>query len=95
VTGTQMADVTALAAARSSVLRNVGWDVEQDGLFSAPPVTVIVGEEAHATILKALALLGFGKGRVQIVPTDDQGRMKSSLLPRVSGPAIVCVQAGR
>jgi len=94
VTGTQMADVTALAAARSSVLRNVGWDVERDGLFSAPPVTVIVGEEVHATMLKALALLGFGKGRVHIVPADSQGRMEPSHLPRVSGPAIVCVQAG-
>src|ERR1700678_2011753 len=94
VTGTQMADVTALAAARSSVLRNVGWDVERDGLFSAPPVTVIVGEQVHATMLKALALLGFGKGRVHIVPADGQGRMRPSLLPRVSGPGIVCVQAG-
>ncbi len=94
VTGTQMADVTALAAARSSVLRKAGWDVERDGLFGAPPVTVIVGEEVHATMFKALALLGFGKGRVQIVPADSQGRMKPSLLPRVSGPAIVCVQAG-
>ena len=94
MTGTQMADVTALAAARSSVLRNVGWDVERDGLFSAPPVAVIVGEEVHATMLKALALLGFGKGRVHIVPADAQGRMKPSLLPRLSGPAIVCVQAG-
>jgi glutamate/tyrosine decarboxylase-like PLP-dependent enzyme len=94
VTGTQMADVTALAAARNSVLRSAGWDVERDGLFSAPPVTVIVGEEVHATMLKALALLGFGKGRAHIVPADSQGRMKPSLLPRVSGPAIVCVQAG-
>jgi glutamate/tyrosine decarboxylase-like PLP-dependent enzyme len=94
VTGTQMADVTALAAARSSVLRKVGWDVEEEGLFSAPPITVVVGEEVHATMLKALALLGFGKGRVHIVPADSQGRMKPSLLPRISGPAIVCVQAG-
>jgi glutamate/tyrosine decarboxylase-like PLP-dependent enzyme len=94
VTGTQMADVTALAAARSSVLQNAGWDVDREGLFSAPPVTVIVGEEVHATMFKALGLLGFGKGRVHIVPADSQGRMKPSLLPRVSGPAIVCVQAG-
>lgn len=94
VTGTQMADVTALAAARSAVLRKIGWDVERDGLFAAPPVTVIVGEEVHATMLKALALLGFGKGRVQIVPADSQGRMRPSLIPRVSGPAILCVQLG-
>jgi glutamate/tyrosine decarboxylase-like PLP-dependent enzyme len=94
VTGTQMADVTALAAARSAVLRKAGWDVEQDGLFSAPPVTVIVGEEVHATMLKAVALLGFGKGRVHVVPADSQGRMKPALVPRVSGPTIICVQAG-
>ncbi len=94
VTGTQMADVTALAAARNSVLGNAGWDVERDGLFSAPPVAVIAGEEVHATMLKALALLGFGKGRVHIVPADSQGRMKPLLLPRITGPAIVCAQAG-
>jgi glutamate/tyrosine decarboxylase-like PLP-dependent enzyme len=94
VTGTQMADVTALAAARSAVLGRAGWDVERDGLFSAPPVTVIVGEEVHATMPKALALLGFGRGRVHTVPADSQGRMKPSLLPRISGPAIICVQVG-
>jgi glutamate/tyrosine decarboxylase-like PLP-dependent enzyme len=94
VTGTQMADVTALAAARGTVLRKIGWDVERDGLFAAPPIAVILGEEVHATMLKALALLGFGKGRVQIVPADSQGRMKPSRIPRVSGPAIVCVQVG-
>lgn len=94
VTGTQMADVTALAAARSAVLSKIGWDVERDGLFGAPPTTVIVGEEIHATMLKALALLGFGKGRVQTVPADSQGRMQPKLIHHVSGPAIVCVQLG-
>ena len=94
VTGTQMADVTALAAARYSVLRKAGWDVESEGLFAAPPVTVIVGEEVHATMLKALALLGFGRGRVHIVPADSQGRMKPSHIPRLDGPVIVCAQAG-
>jgi len=94
VTGTQMADVTALAAARHAVLRKAGWDVEHDGLFGAPPVTVIVGEEVHATMLKALALLGFGRGRVHLVPADAQGRMKPSEIPRVTGPVIVCAQVG-
>jgi glutamate/tyrosine decarboxylase-like PLP-dependent enzyme len=94
VTGTQMADVTALAAARSAVLRMVGWDVEKEGLFAAPPVSVIVGEEVHATMLKALALLGFGRNRVQIVPADSQGRMKPSAIPRLDGPVIVIAQVG-
>src|SRR5689334_17360260 len=50
VTGTQMANVTALAAARRSVMHKVGWDVARDGLFGAPPISVIVGEEVHATM---------------------------------------------
>jgi glutamate/tyrosine decarboxylase-like PLP-dependent enzyme len=94
VTGTQMADVTALAAARHTTLHKVGWDVENDGLFGAPPVTVIVGEGVHATMLKALALLGFGRRRVRVVPADSQGRMKPSEIPRLQGPVIVCAQVG-
>lgn len=94
VTGTQMADVTALAAARLSVLQKFGWDVEGDGLFGAPPISVIVGEEVHATMLKALAILGLGRKRVLTVPTDGQGRMKSTLIPRLQGPVILCTQVG-
>jgi glutamate/tyrosine decarboxylase-like PLP-dependent enzyme len=94
VTGTQMADVTALAGARLAVLRKVGWDVEGDGLFGAPPITVIVGEEVHATMLKALALLGFGTNQIRTVAADSQGRLKPSEIPRVDGPSIVCAQVG-
>ncbi len=94
VTGTQMADVTALAAARYAVLLKSGWDVQSDGMFGAPPVTIIVGEEVHATMWKALALLGFGRSRVRVVPADSQGRMRASEIPRTQGPAIVCAQIG-
>jgi glutamate/tyrosine decarboxylase-like PLP-dependent enzyme len=94
VTGTQMADVTALAAARSAVLAKAGWNAESAGLFGAPPITVIVGEEVHATMLKALALLGLGRDRVHVVPADGQGRMIPSEIPRTQGPTIVCAQVG-
>jgi glutamate/tyrosine decarboxylase-like PLP-dependent enzyme len=94
VTGTQMADVTSLAAARHAVLRKAGWDVESEGLFGAPPVTVMVGEEVHATMLKALSLLGIGRGRVVVVPTDSQGRMRPADIRQVAGPVIVCAQLG-
>lgn len=94
VTGTQMADVTALAAARTALLKGVGWDVERDGLFGAPPIEVIVGDEVHATMLKALALLGFGSGRVHLIPTDSQGRMDAKRIPHLSGPSIICAQVG-
>jgi glutamate/tyrosine decarboxylase-like PLP-dependent enzyme len=94
VTGAQMANFTCLAAARHAVLRQAGWDVGNDGLFGAPPITVVVGEEVHVTLLKALALLGLGRNRVYSVPTDRQGRLRVDAVPRVKGPAIICVQAG-
>jgi glutamate/tyrosine decarboxylase-like PLP-dependent enzyme len=97
VTGGQMANFTALAAARHAVLRRAGWNVEEEGLIGAPPVNVIVSAEAHITIYSSLRMLGFGK-RLQQVATDEQGRMRPGELRRVlaslSGPIIVCAQAG-
>jgi glutamate/tyrosine decarboxylase-like PLP-dependent enzyme len=94
VTGATMANFSGLAAARHAVLKQVGWDVEADGLFGAPPITVIVGEEVHVSLLKALSLLGLGRERVVRVPVDDQGRMRADAMPKLSGPTIVCIQAG-
>jgi glutamate/tyrosine decarboxylase-like PLP-dependent enzyme len=94
VTGTTVAHVASLAAARYSVLARVGWNVEADGLFGAPLVTVIAGAEAHATLFKALGVVGLGRSRVVKVPVDSQGRMRADALPVISGPTIVCVQAG-
>jgi glutamate/tyrosine decarboxylase-like PLP-dependent enzyme len=98
VTGCQMANATGLAAGRHAVLRRVGWDVEQQGLAGAPPVTVVVGEEAHVTIHSSLRLLGLGSGRALRVKADGQGRMVPEELRRVlapvAGPTIVCAQAG-
>ena len=94
VTGTQMAHVTGLAAARFHVLDGVGWDVNRDGLAGAPPVRVIVGEKRHVTVDRALRLLGFGAPTT--VAADDQGRMEVAALREslAGGPAIVCAQAG-
>jgi glutamate/tyrosine decarboxylase-like PLP-dependent enzyme len=98
VTGATMASFTALAAARNHVLCSIGWDVEQDGLFQAPPVRVLVGQERHETIDKALRLLGFGKRAMICVDADGQGRMLAEALRRElsrgTGPVIVCAQAG-
>ncbi len=94
VTGATMANFTALAAARHAVLAQSGWNVEADGLFGSPPITVIIGEEAHPTLLKSLGMLGLGRSRVQCVPVDGQGRMRANALPKIRGPAIVCLQAG-
>ena len=94
VTGATLANFTALAAARHSVLRSVGWDVEADGLFGAPPITVVVGGEVHSSLVKALGMLGLGRSRVTRVPVDDQGRMRATEIPPLTGPTIVCMQAG-
>jgi glutamate/tyrosine decarboxylase-like PLP-dependent enzyme len=94
VTGATMANFTCLAAARHSVLAQAGWDVEADGLFGAPPVNVVVGEEAHPSLIKSLGLAGLGRNRVVRVPVDKQGRMRADAFPTLAGPTIVCLQAG-
>lgn len=94
VTGDTLANFTALAAARHQLLKQQGWDVEARGLFGAPEITVVVGEEVHVSVLKAFSMLGFGRDRVLRVPADAHGRMQADKMPRVEGPAIICAQAG-
>jgi glutamate/tyrosine decarboxylase-like PLP-dependent enzyme len=94
VTGATMANATCLAAGRDAVLSGLGWDAQQDGLFGAPPVTVVIGEQAHSTLRKSLGLVGLGRRRVVVVPSDDQGRMHADQLPDLAGPVLVCAQAG-
>lgn len=94
VTGATMANFTALAAARHALLARQGWDVETQGLFGAPPITVVVGDEVHASLLKALSLIGFGRERVVRVPVDEQGRMLPDQLPPLDAMTLLCIQAG-
>jgi glutamate/tyrosine decarboxylase-like PLP-dependent enzyme len=94
VTGATLANFTALAAARHALLARERWDVEGRGLFGAPELEVVIGEEAHVSVLKALALLGLGKARVTVVPADAQGRMRADAFPAVGPRTIVCLQAG-
>jgi glutamate/tyrosine decarboxylase-like PLP-dependent enzyme len=98
VTGATMANFTAIAAARHAVLERAGWNVEEDGLIGAPPIAVVVGDEAHVTIFVSLQMLGLGRARVHRVAADEQGRMRPDALretlARIDGPTIVCAQAG-
>jgi glutamate/tyrosine decarboxylase-like PLP-dependent enzyme len=98
VTGGQMANFTGLAAARHAVLQRTGWDVERRGLAGAPPIRVLVGEEAHVTVGAAARLLGLGTDSIERVAVDADGRMRPEALDerlsRAGGPAIVCAQAG-
>ena len=95
VTGATVANASCLAAGRDALLATAGWDATEDGLFGAPPVTVVIGEQAHSTLRKSLGLVGLGRRRVVEVPADDQGRLRADLLPTdVPGPVLVCAQAG-
>ncbi len=98
VTGATMANLVGLAAARHRVLASAGWDVEEQGLAGAPRVRVIVGDEVHVSLLKALRLLGLGSGTVERIPVDANGAMQpgplAAALRAGPGPAIVCAQAG-
>lgn len=99
VTGAQEANTVGLGAARHHVLATAGWDVERDGLIGAPRVRVVAGEERHATIDRALRVLGFGDSVLELVPADGNGAMDVAQLERVladgePGPLIVCLQAG-
>lgn len=97
--GATMASFTCLAAARGAVLRRAGWDADANGLFGAPPIEVVLGEEAHSTIFSALKYLGLGHARVQRVPIDEQGRMRvdgfaAAMRAAKGRPIITIAQAG-
>ncbi len=98
VTGCQMANFTCLGSARHAVLRDAGWNVEENGLAGSPTVNIVLSEESHVTIHVALRMLGFGTRSAIRVPTDEQGRMRAGALKQtlegLRGPTIVCAQAG-
>jgi glutamate/tyrosine decarboxylase-like PLP-dependent enzyme len=94
VTCATTANFTALVATRQALLARAGWNVADDGMFGAPPIDVVVGDEVHASLLKALSLAGFGKKRLVRVEVDAQGRMRADKLPRLSERTILCIQAG-
>jgi glutamate/tyrosine decarboxylase-like PLP-dependent enzyme len=92
--GATMANATCLAAARDRVLADAGWDAAAMGLPGAPEVQVVVGQEVHASVLKALGFIGLGRDRLLRLPADGQGRIVPAGLPPLRSPAIVCLQAG-
>lgn len=94
VSGTSVAHLTALAAARHALFKRSGWDVEADGLCGAPPLDIIASEEAHPTLLKAIGILGIGRSRVKMIPTDGNGAMRVAALPQLGTRTLICAQAG-
>jgi glutamate/tyrosine decarboxylase-like PLP-dependent enzyme len=99
VTGCQMAHMTCLAAARHRLLANCRWDVEQRGLFGAPPIRILSSSERHGTFERAIRYLGLGLSHVIYLPADDYGRLEPAALQTAlerdpSSPTLILLQAG-
>ncbi len=94
VTGSSNAIICALAAARNEMLRRQGYDVAEKGLRNAPPLRIVISEDAHSSVKAALSVLGFGSAEIEYIPTDEQGRVKISAVPELDERTILILQAG-
>jgi len=98
VTGSQMAHVTCLAAARHGLLAQRGWDVETKGLAGAPAIRILSSDQRHGSIDRAARLLGLGTNHIEFLPLDANDRIDAHALERAlkdrDEPAIVLLQAG-
>lgn len=94
VSGTSMANLSALTAARFRLLKNKGWDVTEQGLFGAPKIRVVTHTHIHSSILKAISLAGFGKANIESVDCDEQGRIIPENLPELDNSTLLILQAG-
>ncbi len=96
-TGCQLAHFTCLAAARSAVLKRAGWDVNQDGLFQAPPIRILTSEHRHGSIDRAIRYLGFGNKSLQSLAADENGQVRPETLEKALGesnnPTILVLDA--
>lgn len=99
VTGCQMAHATSLAAARHALLAQRGWDVEQRGLYGAPPIHILSSPQRHGSFERAVRLLGLGQSQLQYLRADDRDRLEPDALEEAlkadeDSPTIVLLQAG-
>src|SRR5678816_4033540 len=94
VSGTSTANLCGLAAARFRLLKNQGWDINKKGFLNAPPIRVIAGKEAHSTVIKTIGLLGFGHDNIEFIDTDEQGRIKTDLIPELDNRTLLILAAG-
>ncbi|MDH3218562.1 MAG: aminotransferase class V-fold PLP-dependent enzyme [Gammaproteobacteria bacterium] len=94
VSGSSLSILCGLAAARQRHFATLGWDVNRRGFVDAPRLRVIASRQAHGTVAKALALLGFGIDNVEWVEADEQGRIRPDRVPRMDASTILLLQAG-
>ena len=94
VSGTSMANLCGLLAARYRILKNQDWDLTEKGLFGAPKIRVVTSRQAHSTVLKTISMAGLGKGNIEWVDADEQGRILVEKIPKLDANTILILQAG-
>ncbi len=94
VSGTSMANLSALSAARYRLLKNQGWDVNVQGLNGAPKLRIIAHRQVHSSVKKTLVLLGYGSGNIEWLDSDEQGRAITSSIPPLDNSCLLLLQAG-
>ena len=94
VSGTSTSTFCGLAAARYRLLQNIGWDINEEGLFGAPPIRIVTSKHIHSSVKKAINLLGFGNKHVEYIEVDEQGRIIPDLVPELDNRTLVILQAG-
>ncbi len=92
--GSSTATLCGLAAARYRLLKNMNWDILDMGLADAPKLDIVLSNQAHSTVFKALSLLGFGKKQLKVIPSDNEGRLTYDSLPELSSNTLLILQAG-
>jgi len=94
VSGSSAATIIGLTVGRNMLLKKLGHDAAKNGLLNTPEIKVLLGAGAHSTVYKALSIIGLGSGRIIMVPTDAQGRIRVDLLPNLDNRTLVILQAG-
>ena len=94
VTGSSNAIICALAAARNELLNRQGYSISEKGFRNAPPLHVLISEEAHSSVKAALSVLGFGTDEIEMLATDELGRIKIETVPKLDKNTLLILQAG-
>jgi glutamate/tyrosine decarboxylase-like PLP-dependent enzyme len=97
--GATMANFVGLASARQWWGERHGVDVSEAGLGGLPAMPVLASGYIHASSLKALSMLGVGRGAVTRLVADDVGRLDADALERAlrdlgGAPAVIVASAG-
>lgn len=95
VSGSSIANICALTIARNELLKKQGWNINEKGLFGAPEIRVVLGEQAHSSVFKALSIIGLGSKRIELIPVDKEGRIKADKMPVLDENTLLILQAGQ